>query len=93
MLFKVPGAKSSLGLPGTVTRPALVGCLNWRWLPRVVTRNQPSLSSIRSTSLTFMREEYFPTAMWSKTLKIPLLNVSDQPPVFSVGCTGRLCGI
>ena len=30
MLLNVPGAKSSLGLPGTVTRPALLGCLNWR---------------------------------------------------------------
>jgi hypothetical protein len=31
----VPGAKSSLGLPATVTRPGSLGCLNWRWLPRV----------------------------------------------------------
>ena len=30
MLFKVPGAKSSLGLPGMVTRPGLLGCLNCR---------------------------------------------------------------
>ncbi len=42
ILLSVPGAKSSLGLPGTVTRPAFVGCLNWRWLPRVATRYQPS---------------------------------------------------
>ena len=30
MLFKVPGAKSSLGFPGTVTRPGLLACLNCR---------------------------------------------------------------
>ena len=53
MLFKVPGASSSLGLPGTVTRPDLVGCLNCRWLPRVTTRYQPSSPSIRSISATF----------------------------------------
>jgi hypothetical protein len=28
ILFNVPGAKSSLGFPATVTRPGLVGCLN-----------------------------------------------------------------
>ena len=28
MLFSVPGASSSLGFPGTVTRPDFVGCLN-----------------------------------------------------------------
>jgi hypothetical protein len=28
MLFNVPGAKSSFGFPGTVTRPGLLGCLN-----------------------------------------------------------------
>jgi hypothetical protein len=33
MLLRVPGATVSLGLPDTVTRPGLVGCLNWRWLP------------------------------------------------------------
>ena len=40
--MRAPGAKSSLGFPGTVTRPGFAGCLNWRWLPRVATRNQPS---------------------------------------------------
>jgi hypothetical protein len=30
ILFKVPGAKSSLGLPATVARPGLLGCLNCR---------------------------------------------------------------
>jgi hypothetical protein len=29
-LFRVPGARSSLGFPGTVTLPGLVGCLNFR---------------------------------------------------------------
>src|SRR5215831_9384821 len=28
ILLSVPGAKSSLGFPATVTRPGLVGCLN-----------------------------------------------------------------
>ena len=42
LLFRVPGAKSSLGFPGTVTRPGLLVCLNCRWLPRVDTWNQPS---------------------------------------------------
>ena len=42
MLFSVPGASSSPGFPGTVTRPDFVGCLNWRWLPRITTKYQPS---------------------------------------------------
>ncbi len=58
ILLSVPGARSSLGLPGTVTRPALDGCLYWRWLPRVAARNQPSSSNSRSTSLTFMAQAY-----------------------------------
>src|SRR6266542_3618499 len=41
MLLRVPGARSSLGFPGTVTRPGLEPCLNWRWLPFVATRRQP----------------------------------------------------
>ncbi len=55
MLFSVPGANSSLGLPGTVTRPGLIGCLNWRWLPFIATSAQPSSASKRSISLTFTR--------------------------------------
>jgi hypothetical protein len=39
--------------PLTVTRPGLDECLNWRWLPTVVTRTHPSRSSIRITSRTF----------------------------------------
>ena len=42
MLCKVPGASSSLRLPGTVTSPRLVGCAYWWWLPRVLTNSQPS---------------------------------------------------
>ena len=58
MLFRVPGASSSLGLPGTVTRPGLLACLYWRWLPRVATRRQPPAWSNLRTSLTFMGERY-----------------------------------
>ena len=58
MLLRVPGARSSLGFPGTVTRPILESCLNWRWLPFVATRRQPSSCSIRSTSPTFTRPAY-----------------------------------
>src|SRR5580700_6974017 len=53
MLFRVPGAKSSDGLPATVTRPDFSGCLNCRWLPRVATRYQPSASKSLMTSRTF----------------------------------------
>ncbi len=42
IVFGVAGAKSSPGLPGTVTRPGFEECLNWRWLPRVATRNHRS---------------------------------------------------
>jgi hypothetical protein len=42
ILFSVPGAKSSLGFPATVTRPSFVACLNCLWLPRVAIRSQPS---------------------------------------------------
>ncbi len=42
MLFNVPGGRSSLGFPATVTRPTFLECLNWRWLPSVATRYQPS---------------------------------------------------
>src|SRR5579859_1406395 len=53
-LLSVPGARSSDGFPATVTRPDFVGCLNWRWLPRVATRYQPSCSINLIASLTFM---------------------------------------
>ena len=54
MLFLVPGATSSLGFPGTVTRPGLVGCLNWRWLPLVATKYHPSSLSIAKISEIFI---------------------------------------
>ena len=53
ILFNKPGGKSSLGLPGTVTRPGLLACLNCRWLPRVVTRYHPSRRRISRISETF----------------------------------------
>ena len=52
MLFHVPGGRSSLGLPGTVTRPGLTGCLNCLWLPLIRTSRHPSASIIRMASLT-----------------------------------------
>jgi hypothetical protein len=58
ILFNVPGAKSSLGLPATVTRPGLARCLNCRWLPFVVTKYQPSWPRIRNMSDTFTTEAY-----------------------------------
>lgn len=54
MLLSVPGGKSSLALPETVTRPSLVGCLNWRCPPRLGTRYQPSFCNSFKTALTFM---------------------------------------
>ncbi len=49
----VPLGMSSPGWPLTVTRPGLVGCLNWRWLPFVTTRTHPSCTRRRITSRTF----------------------------------------
>src|SRR5215204_5347511 len=46
------GYNSRLGLPGIVTRPFLVGCLYWRWLPRWPTRYQPSASTCLMRSRT-----------------------------------------
>src|SRR5688572_8547588 len=54
ILFSVPGARSSLGCPATVTRPGFVGCLNCMWLPRVATSNHPSSRSSRKTSRNFI---------------------------------------
>src|SRR5262249_25159579 len=54
MLLSVPGARSSDGLPATVTRPALVGSLSCLWLPQVATRSRPSASIILIASRTFM---------------------------------------
>ena len=54
MLFKVPGGKSWPDCPATVTRPGLELCLNWRWLPFVRAKNQPSSSMSLIASRTFM---------------------------------------
>ena len=43
-LGHVPGVRSSLGLPATVTRPGRSGCLNCLWLPRVATSTQAACS-------------------------------------------------
>src|SRR5271168_2406221 len=34
ILLRVPSSISSEGCPAIVTLPGLIGCLNWRWLPR-----------------------------------------------------------
>ena len=47
-------ARSSPRCPGTVTNPRFAECLNCRWLPRVRAWYQPSDSSSRMTSRTFM---------------------------------------
>lgn len=41
-------------LPGSVTKPGLLGRLYWRWLPRVWSKNQPSCCSSLMTSRTFI---------------------------------------
>ncbi len=53
VLFNVPGATSSPGLPATVTRPGFVACLNCRCDPRCRTTDQPSSSSCFTMSRTF----------------------------------------
>src|SRR5438874_12508992 len=53
ILFSVAGCKSLLGFPGTVTRPGLLGCLNWRWLPRITTCTHLSSRRISRISATF----------------------------------------
>jgi len=53
-LFKVPRGISSEGCPATVTVPGFLECLYWRWLPRVLSRYQPSSSMNLMTSRTFM---------------------------------------
>ena len=54
----MPGAKSSEGLPATVTRPDLLGCRSCRWLPRRVTSVQPSSFNIRRTARTFIHPKW-----------------------------------
>src|SRR3972149_11623251 len=55
-LLSVPGARSSPGWPAIVTRPGFRPCLNWRWLPLVATKNQPSCSISSMTSRIFIGE-------------------------------------
>jgi hypothetical protein len=84
MLFNVPGATSSPGLPTTLTSPGLVACLNYRCDPRCRATDQPSSSSILTTSRIFtmrstprsacLREE--PSAHAARS--IPLSH--DVPP-------------
>jgi len=58
MLLSVRGAGSSPGFPGTVTRPRLNGCPDWRWLPRVRRSRHPSRSRMTMTSRTSMTLNY-----------------------------------
>ena len=64
-------ARSSPRCPGTVTNPRFDECLNCRWLPRIRTWYQPSVSSSRMTSLTFMG--------WTHLRYNPLHNDQAQP--------------
>lgn len=41
MLFRVFGSRSIEGWPAIVTRPFLVGCLYWQWLPPKFARSHP----------------------------------------------------
>jgi hypothetical protein len=52
MLRSVPGGKTALSFPATVTRPGLAGCLYCRWLPRVAAKYQLSASVSLIISLT-----------------------------------------
>ncbi len=54
----MPLANSADSFPAIVTRPGFLGCLNWRWLPRVRTRCQPSLASSARTSRTFISASF-----------------------------------
>src|SRR6266568_2184628 len=54
MLASVLGFKVALGLPATVTSPALVGWVKWRCDPVGRFSIQPSCSSRRTISLTFI---------------------------------------
>lgn len=72
MLLSVPGARASLALPAIVTRPFLVPCLYCLWLPRVLTRNQPSSTISLIASLTFTSEDrqscgFYQVSRWQST--------------------------
>ena len=60
MLRCSPTGKSLPGLPGIVTSPGLVGCLYWRWLPRIRMRNQPSSSINLMASRVFTSSPHSP---------------------------------
>ena len=89
---------SSPRLPLTVTRPGLVGCLNWRWLPLVTMRSHPSLSSISTTSRTFTSPVYHValSVVCRQCLvgrKLQQLMRAREDPVWTVVCCqnpGRL---
>jgi hypothetical protein len=55
-LLNVPGAKSSLGLPATVSRPGFPGVLELAVASPVHARYQPRSPSMRNVSDTFMDE-------------------------------------
>ena len=78
-------ARSSPRCPGTVTNPRFDECLNCRWLPRIRTWYQPSVSSSRMTSLTFMG--------WTHLRYNPLHNVPVQRRAAqrTVRCNRLLC--
>jgi hypothetical protein len=59
MLFSVPRAKASGGLPAIVAVPGFDGCLNHLWLPRVRARRQPSSAMIRHRFATFTVSSLF----------------------------------
>ena len=59
MLFRVPGARSSLGFPGTVTRPGFEPCLSWQWAalrrddtPTVVMQHPQDLADCHRASIS-----------------------------------------
>src|SRR4051812_26109790 len=56
LMMLTPGlrAQGVRRLPAIVTRPGLVGCRYWRWLPRVRESCQPSASIRRMASRTLI---------------------------------------
>ncbi len=79
-LFNVPGARSSFSLPAMVTKPGFSRCLNWRWLPLVLTMNHPSSSIILITALTFIHEIVARTSLIDKQERT-LLHISAPVPI------------
>jgi hypothetical protein len=81
-LLSVPVCRSSPGWPGTVTRPFLIACLYWRWLPRVRTCSHPSfsISRIRSRTFTLFRIGLPAHSLFRRRLLQQLLHtqVADQ---------------